>query len=63
MFNTDVVFKNDIFQLIVAVNEQEASRLDGLFERGIQNNVRDLRLVTGPEIKSIEPNCTVPNFK
>jgi len=45
-------------KLIVAVNEEEASRLDGLYERGIQNNVRDLRLVTGPEIKSIEPNCT-----
>lgn len=44
-------------KLIVAVNEEQASRLNGLFERGLQNNVRDLKLVEGKDIKQIEPNC------
>ena len=33
------------------------ARLDGLFEKGLQNQVPDLRLISGKEIKSIEPNC------
>ena len=46
-------------KLIVAVNEEEASRLNGLYEKGLQNKVPDLRLIDGNEIKSIEPNCVV----
>lgn len=44
-------------KLIVAVNQEEVSRLDGLFERGLKNNVRDLKLVDAKGIKMIEPNC------
>ena len=34
-------------------------RLDKLFERGVENGVKDLKMV-GPEgIKDIEPNCVV----
>ena len=45
-------------KLIVAVNQEEVNRLDGLYERGLKNNVRDLRLVDAKQIKEIEPNCT-----
>ncbi|XP_041352939.1 L-2-hydroxyglutarate dehydrogenase, mitochondrial-like isoform X2 [Gigantopelta aegis] len=44
-------------KLIVAVRPQEIARLDKLFERGVQNGVKDLRIVGSTEIKEIEPNC------
>ena len=43
----------------MAVNEEQNKRLDALFERGLKNNVRDLKLIDGNEIKKIEPNCVV----
>ena len=46
-------------QLIVAVNPEEDARLGGLFERGLQNEVPDLRLVGPEEIQEIEPICQV----
>ena len=46
-------------QLIVAVTKEEASRLDGLFERGLQNEVPDLELIGPDKIMEIEPNCRV----
>ena len=30
-------------KLIVATNKEESDRLDGLFQKGLQNKVRDLR--------------------
>lgn len=44
-------------KLIVATNEEEVSRLNGLYERGLKNNVRDLKLIDGKQIREIEPNC------
>lgn len=44
-------------KLIVAVNKEEETRLNGLYERGLQNKVPDLKLIDGSEIKKIEPNC------
>lgn len=44
-------------KLIVATNEEQDKRLDNLYERGIKNNVRDLKILVGNEIKKIEPNC------
>ena len=46
-------------QLIVATTPEEALRLDKLHERGIKNNVPDLKVVGPDEIKEIEPNCKV----
>ena len=43
----------------MAVNEEQANRLNNLYERGIQNKVRDLRLIDAKQIKEIEPNCVV----
>ena len=38
---------------------EEVPRLEKLFERGVENGVKDLKMV-GPEgIKEIEPNCVV----
>ncbi|CAH1791251.1 unnamed protein product [Owenia fusiformis] len=44
-------------KLVVATNEEENSRLGGLFERGLQNEVPDLKLIGPDEIKKIEPFC------
>ena len=49
----------DYVQLIVAVNKEEASRLDGLFERGLQNEVPDLELIGPDKVMEIESNCRV----
>ena len=43
----------------MAVNQEQASRLDNLYDRGIKNKVRDLRLIDAKQIKEIEPNCVV----
>uniref|UniRef100_UPI00398E38E5 L-2-hydroxyglutarate dehydrogenase, mitochondrial isoform X3 n=1 Tax=Pristiophorus japonicus TaxID=55135 RepID=UPI00398E38E5 len=44
-------------KLIVAVEQEEISRLKALYERGLQNNVRDLRLIDAKEIQEREPYC------
>jgi len=46
-------------QLIVAVNAEQVGRLDNLHDRGIKNEVPDLRVVGPDEIRDIEPNCVV----
>ena len=46
-------------QLIVAVNAEQVSRLDNLYDRGIKNEVPDLKVVGPDEIREIEPNCVV----
>ncbi|XP_002741111.1 L-2-hydroxyglutarate dehydrogenase, mitochondrial-like [Saccoglossus kowalevskii] len=44
-------------KLIVAVNQEQASRLDGLYERGLQNNVKGLKIIGPEEIREREPYC------
>ncbi|MEE6492324.1 hypothetical protein FKM82_016545 [Ascaphus truei] len=46
-------------KLIVAVKHEETPRLQALYERGQQNNVRGLRLINASEIKDKEPYCRV----
>ena len=46
-------------QLIVAVNAEQVGRLDNLYDRGIKNEVPDLKIVGPDEIRDIEPNCVV----
>ncbi len=48
-----------MLQLIVATSEDEVSRLNVLHERGIKNEVPDLKVVGPDEIREIEPNCVV----
>ncbi|KAK6478887.1 L-2-hydroxyglutarate dehydrogenase [Huso huso] len=44
-------------KLIVAVEQEEIPRLKALYERGLQNNVRDLRMIDAKEIREREPYC------
>ena len=48
-----------MFQLIVAVDEEEIPRLLNLYERGKENGAKDLKLLEKHEIKDVEPNCEV----
>lgn len=43
----------------MAVEPDEIPRLDKLYERGLENGVKDLRVLGPNEIKDIEPNCVV----
>lgn len=43
----------------MATSPEEVARLDNLYERGIKNEVPDLKIVGPEEIKEIEPNCVV----
>ncbi|XP_048805148.1 L-2-hydroxyglutarate dehydrogenase, mitochondrial [Lagopus muta] len=44
-------------KLIVAVEQDEIPRLKALYERGLQNNVRGLKLIGTKEIQAKEPFC------
>ena len=41
------------------MNEEQVGRLDNLHDRGIKNEVPDLKVVGPDEIRDIEPNCVV----
>ncbi|XP_043930224.1 L-2-hydroxyglutarate dehydrogenase, mitochondrial [Protopterus annectens] len=44
-------------KLIVAVEQEEIPRLKALYERGLENNVPDLKLIGATEIQKKEPYC------
>ncbi|XP_077998212.1 L-2-hydroxyglutarate dehydrogenase, mitochondrial-like [Glandiceps talaboti] len=44
-------------KLIVALNPEQAARLDGLYKRGLENEVPGLKLIGPKEIKEREPYC------
>ncbi|XP_033635907.1 L-2-hydroxyglutarate dehydrogenase, mitochondrial-like [Asterias rubens] len=44
-------------KLIVAVEPEEIPRLEALHERGLKNNVKDMKMVGPDEIREIEPHC------
>lgn len=44
-------------KLIVATQRSEVSRLLELYDRGLQNGVKDIQLLDGKEFKEIEPHC------
>lgn len=57
--NTKHIPYKKVGKLIVATNSEEVKRLQVLHERGIKNNVPDLKKLIGAnEIKKIEPLCT-----
>ena len=41
------------------MNAEQVSRLDNLYDRGVKNEVPDLKVVGPDEIRDIEPNCVV----
>ncbi|SCH05838.1 MULTISPECIES: NAD(P)/FAD-dependent oxidoreductase [unclassified Romboutsia] len=50
-----VEFKQ-IGSLVLAFNEEEKKHLESLYKRGLINNSKGLKLLTGEEVISIEPN-------
>ena len=46
-------------QVIVATADSEVPRLQALYDRGRQNNVKGLRLLDLKGLKEIEPYCQV----
>lgn len=53
---TGVPYKR-VGKVIVAVNKNEIQKLKNLYERGLENKVRDIRLIGPEELKEIEPHC------
>jgi len=43
-------------KLIVAADEQETGKLEELLRQGLDNGVKDLKLITGDELKKLEPD-------
>lgn len=43
---------------VVAFNEEEIKELEELLERGIENGVKDLRIISGDEARKISPRLT-----
>lgn len=44
-------------KLVVAVEERELEGLNLIYEKGIKNGVKDLKLIDKDEMSKIEPNC------
>ena len=44
--------------LVVCVNEEERDRLNDLYERGIKNGVKELRIIEREELVKLEPNIS-----
>jgi (S)-2-hydroxyglutarate dehydrogenase len=44
-------------KVVVATSEDEVQRLHGLFDRGRENGLRDLRLLSAEELREIEPHA------
>lgn len=47
-----------IGKLIVAVNEKQAKDLDDLLEKGRRNGAENLKIISGKEVRELEPNIT-----
>ena len=47
----------------MATDPEQVTLLDGLYKRGLENGVKDLRVLASNEIRDIEPNCVVSPLK
>lgn len=52
----DVPFRRS-GKLIVGFGDEERKRLEALLQRGIDNGVQDIRMISHDELKAIEPNA------
>ena len=43
----------------MAVEERELPQLEKLYQRGLENGVKDLKILNSEEIKEVEPYCKV----
>lgn len=44
-------------KLIVGFGDEERARLEALYQKGLDNGVTDIRMITHEELKAIEPNA------
>ncbi len=44
-------------KVVVATNEAQRPLLQNLYQRGIENGLNDIRMITEAELKKIEPHC------
>ncbi len=54
--NQNKVPHKKIGKLIVAIDKNEVGDLEGLFKKGLENGVKDLRFLSRNEIKTLEPH-------
>ncbi|MBO1307922.1 NAD(P)/FAD-dependent oxidoreductase [Enterococcus sp. 669A] len=52
------VHYNQVGSLVVAFSEEDLATIQGLYERGVQNNVPDLAIVNKEELAAMEPNLS-----
>lgn len=53
----DIPFKRN-GSLVVCIDESGRGRLDELYERGVRNGVKDMRIIERDELKEMEPNIS-----
>lgn len=53
----DIPFKR-IGSLVVCTDESSRSGIDELYQRGLENNVPGMKILTASEVKAIEPNIS-----
>ena len=46
-------------KVVVAVDEEEVPSLKKIYETACVNKCKDIRLISGEELKKIEPHCKV----
>ncbi|RFB71330.1 MULTISPECIES: L-2-hydroxyglutarate oxidase [unclassified Herbaspirillum] len=44
-------------KVVVALEKEELPRLDAIHKKAVANGVQDVRLISAPELREIEPNC------
>ena len=44
--------------LVLCMHEEELPNLQALYERGVENGVKDLKILSKEEVKALEPNIT-----
>ncbi len=47
-----------IGSLVICLNEEDMPGLEELYERGMENGVPGIRIISGEEVKAMEPNIT-----
>jgi glycerol-3-phosphate dehydrogenase len=52
-----VKYKNN-GSIVVGFSEDDVKTINGLYQRGVQNGVKDLKVLSGDEIRAIEPNIS-----
>ena len=47
----------------MAVEKKELPQLEKLYQRGLENGVKDLKILDSKEIKDVEPYCEVRIYR